>query len=315
MRSLQIASLLLASCAAATPAATASPAPTASPTPIATTALPAGSSIADLASQFRYDASAPLATREVSTSRTGTVAVSEIEYGNARGGIAKATLFVPDGTARRPAVVMSPGSNQPRDQLSSEGLGLARDLGAVVLVVDQSQIAMHRERIWTFTAQDREEAIESVIDLRRGVDLLAARNDVDAARIALHGFSYGSWLSAMAGAVDGRVKTLVLRSGGPQILRELAAATRSADATFPAYVELMKTVDQSRYAAALPATAAVLVQNGTADATYTPDQVRAWHAAVAGAKTARMYDGAGHGLDAAADADRLAFLRDRLGTP
>lgn len=281
---------------------------------MATTALPAGGSLDDLAAQFRYDASAPLATREDSTSRVGAVAVSEIEYANARGGIAKATLFVPDGASRRPAVVMSPGSNQPREQLSSEGLGLARDLGAVVLVVDQSQIAMHRERIWTFTPQDREEAIESVVDLLRGVDLLAARNDVDAARIAIHGFSYGSWLSAMAGAVDRRIKTLVLRSGGPQILSELAGASRAAAPTFAAYVELMKSVDQSRYAATLPATIAVLVQNGSADATYTADAVRAWHASIAGAKTVRMYDGAGHGLDAAADADRLAFLRDRLGT-
>jgi len=309
-----IAVIVLAACTPATPSATASLAPSASPTPIATTALPASGSIADLGAKFRYDASTPLATREVSTARTGSVAASEIEYANARGGIAKATLFVPDGASRRPAIVMSPGSNQPREQLSSEGLGLARDLGAIVLVIDQSQIAMHRERIWTFTAQDREEAIESVVDLLRGVDLLAARSDVDTTRVALHGFSYGSWLSAMAAAVDRRLTTVVLRSGGPQILPQLAGAARAADATFGPYLKLMATVDQSKYAAALPATTGVLLQNGTADATYTADEVRAWHASVSGVKTARLYEGAGHGLDAAADADRLAFLRERLGT-
>jgi dienelactone hydrolase len=314
MRRLQIlAGALLAACSAATPATTADPVRSPSPSPIATTALPASARIEDLVAQFRYDAAAPLATRELSSSRTGTVSVSEIEYGNARGGVSTATLFVPDSASRLPAVVMSPGSNQPRSQLSSEGLGLARDVGAVVLVVDQSQIAMQRGRVWSFTAQDREEAIESVVDIVRGVDLLAARADVDGKRIALHGFSYGAWLSAMAAVVDRRVSTLVLRSGGPQILTDLAGATRSSESTFPAYLELMKTVDQSRYAAALPATTAVLVQNGTADATYTAEQVRAWHAAIAGTKTARMYDGAGHGLTAAADRDRLAFLRERLG--
>jgi len=314
MRAVRIfAALLLAACGAATPATTANPARSPSPSPRATTALPASGRIDDLAAQFRYDSSAPLATREVSTSRIGTVSVSEIEYGNAHGGIATATLFVPESALPLPAVVMSPGSNQPRSQLSSEGLGLARDVGAVVLVVDQSQIAMQRGRVWSFTAQDREEAIESVVDIVRGVDLLAARTDVDAKRIAIHGFSYGAWLSAMAAAVDRRVSTLVLRSGGPQILADLAGATRSAEPSFSAYLELMKTVDQSTYAAALPATTAVLVQNGTADSTYTADQVRAWHAAIAGTKTARMYEGAGHGLTAAADADRLAFLRGRLG--
>jgi dienelactone hydrolase len=315
MRALRIfVSVLLAACSAATPATTADPMRSPSPSPLTTTALPASGRIEDLAAQFRYDAAAPLAAREVSTSRIGTVSVSEIEYGNAHGGIATATLFVPESASRLPAVVMSPGSNQPRSQVSSEGLGLARDVGAVVLVVDQSQIAMQRGRVWSFTAQDREEAIESVVDIVRGVDLLAGRADVDAKRIALHGFSYGAWLSAMAGVVDRRVSTLVLRSGGPQILTELAGATRSAESTFPAYLELMKTVDQSKYAAAIPATTAVLVQNGTADATYTAEQVRAWHAAIAGMKTARMYEGAGHGLTAAADMDRLTFLRDRLST-
>lgn len=309
---LSVASLLLAACAAATPASTPSSAPSASATPIATTALPSGGRIEDLAAQFRYDAAVPLVTKEISTSRSGLVAISEIEYANAHGSIAAATLFVPDGAARKPAIVMSPGSNQPRSQLSSEGLGLANDLGAVVLVVDQSQLAMHRERVWTFTAQDREEAIESVIDLRRGFDLLLARADVDPTRVALHGFSYGAWLTAMTAAVDPRVGTVVLRSGGPQILVQLAGASLSASATFPAYVELMATVDQSRYAAAIPATSAVLVQNGTADTTYPEAGVRAWQTAVSGAKTARMYEGAGHTLNAAADADRLAFLRARL---
>jgi dienelactone hydrolase len=289
------AAVLLVSCASAAP-------------PVAPAAT---RTFAELVAQFRYDASAPLATREVSTARVGAIAVTEIEYANARGGIAKATLLVPDGATRRPAVVMSPGSNQPREQLSSEGLGLAGDLGAVVLVVDQSQIAMQRARIWTFTAQDREEAIESVIDLRRGVDLLTARPDVDAARIGLHGFSYGAWLATMAAAVDDRATTVVLRSGGPQILREIAGASRAADPSFPAYLELMRAVDQTRYAPTIPARTAVLVQNGSADPTFTLDAMRAWQSAVGGAKTARMYDGAGHTLSVAADAERLTFLRDR----
>ena len=310
------ATLMLAACAAPAPplgqqastvASTASPTGSARPT----TALPASQRIEDLVAQFRYDASSPPAVRQMSASRAGAIDVTEIEYGSARGAIATATLLVPDGTSRRPALVMSPGSNQGRGELRNEGLALATDLSAVVLIVDQSQIAMHRERVWTFTPQDREEAIASVIDLRRGLDLLAARPDVDAARLGVHGFSYGAWLSAITAAIDPRVSTAVLRSGGPQILAQLAGPARSTAAGFASYLETMATVDQSRYAPAIPSATAVLVQNGTADQTYPAEGVRAWQAAIGGAKTARTYDGAGHDLDAAANSERLVFLRAR----
>src|SRR5687767_14220585 len=157
--------------------------------PRATTALPPSTRVEDLVGQLRYDTTVPLATRVVSSARSGAVAVSEIEYDNARGALAKATLLVPDGAGKRPALVMSPGSNQSRAEIRGEAADLATALGVVALVVDQLQVAAGRDRVWTFTAQDREEAIESVVDLRRGIDLLIARADVGPARIGLYGFS------------------------------------------------------------------------------------------------------------------------------
>ena len=95
--------------------------------------------------------------------------MTEVEYANGRGAIAKATLIVPLGDGRRPALLMSPGSNQSRGDVKAEGLDYASTLGVIVLLVDQSQITSGRDKVWTFTAQDREEAIESVIALRRGI--------------------------------------------------------------------------------------------------------------------------------------------------
>ena len=165
--------------------------------------------------------------------------------------------------------------------------------------------------MWTFTAQDREEAIESVIALRRGIDLLSARPEVDPARIGASAFSYGAWLTVIAAAADPRLSLLVLRSGGPQILRQLAGATRAATLEFAAYAETMRTVDQLRYAPAIAPSIPVLVQNGVADTTYPADGVRAWQGAMGGTKTARMYEGAGHSLNAVANDDALAFIRER----
>ena len=115
----------------------------------------------------------------------------------------------------------------------------------------------------------------------------------------------------MAGAADRRISLLVLRSGGPQILREIAGPSRASSPSFAAYLEVMTSVDQMKLAPAIPASAAVLVQNGSADSTYPADGVRAWQAGIGGNKVARMYDGAGHGLDASATDDAVAFVRER----
>ena len=269
----------------------------------------------DLSAQFAYDRGAPLEVTETSTSESGGTKRTEIEYANGRGGRAGATLIAPAGSDRRPGLIMSPGSNQSRIEMRDEGLAYANALGVVVLIIDQSQIAARRSMLWTFTSQDRVEAIESVVDIVRGVDLLRARADVDPARVGVYAFSYGAWLAVMSAAIDDRISLLVLRSGGPQILRELAGAARASRADFQTYVELMSAVDQSRYAPKIPATVSVLVQNGSADRTYPADGVPAWQAAIGGTKVARIYEGAGHLLDRAASDDALAFIRERWQRP
>ncbi|HUQ42146.1 MAG TPA: hypothetical protein VM052_06575 [Candidatus Limnocylindrales bacterium] len=291
--------------------ATASPSTSAAASAQPTTPPPLSARVEDLVAQFNYDRAAPLQVRETATAQAGTTAVTEIEYANGRGSLAKATLIVPVAQGRRAALVMSPGSNQPRGEMRAEALGIANALGVVALIVDQSQISSGRDKVWTFTAQDREEAIESAVGLLRGVDVLAARADVDPSRVGIYAFSYGASLAVMAAAADRRVGLLVLRSGGPQILRELAGPTRASAPGFAAYQETMASVDQMRFAPAIGAAVPVLVQNGASDTTYPADGVRAWQAAIGGAKVMRMYDGLGHALGQPANDDAIAFIRER----
>lgn len=54
-----------------------------------------------------------------------------------------------------------------------------------------------------------------MVDLRRGVDLLRARADVDPNRIAYVGHSAGAHWDAILSGVDRRLKTVVLMAGVP----------------------------------------------------------------------------------------------------
>jgi dienelactone hydrolase len=270
--------------------------------------VPSSTRLEDLAAQFAYDASAPVAIVERGSVPDGALTVRDIEFGGASGR-ARAYVITPSSGGPRPAMVFVAGSNQRREDIRADAIVVARR-GVVALVLEQSQIIAGRPQIWTFTAQDREEAIETVIHARRAIDLLAGQGDVDPTRIGYYGFSYGAWLGAVTAAVDRRVSLVVLRSGGPQILAEIARA--SSRTLTPEYTRLMGTVDQMSYAPSI--TVPVLVQNGSRDATYTAEQMRAWQERIGGAKTARMYD-AGHTLDAAANADALAWIAERWRLP
>lgn len=58
--------------------------------------------------------------------------------------------------------------------------------------------------------RNRDAMIQTVIDLRRAVDYLHTRSDIDVARIGLTGFSMGGGIGAIAGGMDSRIKAVVL---------------------------------------------------------------------------------------------------------
>jgi dienelactone hydrolase len=64
---------------------------------------------------------------------------------------------------------------------------------------------------------DFEAYVQAVVDLRRGLDLLLARPDVDPQRVAYVGHSYGAQWGAILAAEDRRMKTAVLIAGVPDV--------------------------------------------------------------------------------------------------
>ena len=67
---------------------------------------------------------------------------------------------------------------------------------------------------------------QSVVDLRRGIDYLQSREDIDPERIAILGGSMGGWIGSILAAVDHRIKAAVLSVPATELVTGQTPADR-----------------------------------------------------------------------------------------
>lgn len=149
-----------------------------------------------------------------------------------------AYLVVPKGKGPFAAVLFGHWGNGTRAEFIPEAKIYAK-AGAVSLIPDYP---WDRPQPWYKSLDhfdnpelDRGTEIQAVIDLRRGIDLLLERADVDPERLAYVGHSYGAQWGSILTAVDKRVKTSVLMAGVAELGNILL---RSDD---PGQVDFRKT--------------------------------------------------------------------------
>src|SRR6267378_6056060 len=164
---------------------------------LAFNALPSRAQDADLVRHFDYDKQAPLGVKELGVERRGDVTIHDITYASPKGGVVPAYLVVPKGKGPFAAVIWghwywgnSPMRN--RKEFLDEAVALA-EAGVVSLLTD-GPIARpgHVENKGELNEQGVTDLVQQVIDMRRGVDLLLARKDVDPKRLAYVGHSYNA---------------------------------------------------------------------------------------------------------------------------
>lgn len=271
---------------------------------------------------FDYDRKAPLELREHGVELRGDVSVRDISYASPKGGRVPAYLVVPNGKGPFAAVVWghwyqerSPVRN--RREFLDEAVAFARS-GVISLLPDgpvaRPEYVPSREPLSDRQAKD---LVQQIVDLRRGVDLLAARPDVDPRRLAYVGHSYNASVGAILSGVDRRFKAFVLMAGTLSDAVDLKSSETQSfrqkvgPAKFDAYVAKYAWLDQGKYVAhAAPAT--VFMQYATREKFLTPARARQYAALVSKPKRLELYD-APHALNAAARRDRLAFLAEQLG--
>ena len=134
-------------------------------------------------------------------------------------------LFVPQGGGRRPAAIFVDGRGKSGSREAMEALAKA---GTVVLAIDARGFGETRTAgdsngsDWPRYFGDYESAMTALllgktlvgmraVDISRGVDLLAARPDVDPGRIEGHGIEGGAIPLLHAAVLDPRIGKLTLR--------------------------------------------------------------------------------------------------------
>jgi len=270
---------------------------------------------------FQYDRKAPLDIREVGVAKRGDVSVHDISYASPKGGRVPAYLVVPAGKGPFAAVIWghwywANSAQRNRTEFLDEAVALAPS-GVVSLLTD-GPIARpgHVDNKDPFDDAQAGDLIQQIVDMRRGADVLLARKDVDAQRLAYVGHSYNATVGGFVSGIDKRFAAFVLMAGDLSDEADLKSKEfaefreKNGPAKVDAYVAKYSWLDPGKFVAhASPAT--VFLQYASKEDFLTPERAKAYAANVSEPKKFQLYD-APHALNAEARRDRLAFLAERL---
>ena len=213
-----------------------------------------------------------------------------------------AVLLLPRERAPAPAALLLHGYTSRKEHMS-EGVGAALlERGIASLAID---LPLHGTRSDPVQAQAFRNPLALVRVWRQAVSecslalrYLAARPEVDGERLAVAGYSLGSFLAVMLAAEEARVRAVVLAAGG-----DLPAGTPLA--------AVARTVADPLRAVRKLDGRPLLMVHGRGDRTIRPEQAERLFAAAEEPKELRWWS-AGHILPPEAIRYAAGWLAERL---
>jgi cephalosporin-C deacetylase-like acetyl esterase len=242
---------------------------------------------------YDYDASLPLDVEQNEVKRTDAFVQYHLWYTSAHDQRVSALLTIPTKPPKPPVTFVQHGYGDSKtvDYVQWPTVFLVAQGYAVISIDSQ----YHGERARKDRRQElfdprsaamRDAFVQTVIDLRRAVDLLRAREDVDGQRIGYLGMSMGAMLGAVFCGIDERVKAVCLVVGGGGLGRMLGNQPESAAGTN------LKIIDPVYYAGMISPRPLLMI-NGRQDHTVPPAAAQALFDAAREPKRIEWYEG-GH---------------------
>ena len=275
----------------------------------------------ELLRHFDYDQKAPLGLKQIGVQHRAHATVYDITYVSPKGGVVPAYLVVPKGKGPFAAVIWGHwywdnSSMRNRKEFLDEAIVLAQ-AGVVSLLTD-GPVARpgHVTSKEPLNEQQVTDLVQAVVDMRRGVDVLLARRDVDRKRIAFVGHSYNAMVGAFLSGVVRRFKAFVLMAGPMSDEVNLKSKEyqeyrqKIGPEKFDAFVAKYYWLDEGKYVAHA-APAFVFLQYASQEKFLNPDRAREYEKIVSEPKRLKIYD-APHALNAEARRDRIYFLVEQL---
>ncbi|HEU5131174.1 MAG TPA: hypothetical protein VFT26_03685 [Pyrinomonadaceae bacterium] len=275
----------------------------------------------EMVRHFDYDKNAPLYLKIIKVYKRGDVKVFDITYASPKGGVVPAYLVVPSGDGPFAGVIWGHwywrnSEMRNRNQFLDEAVALAPS-GVVSLLTD-GPVARpgYVPNNTPLNEQQATDMVQQVIDMRRGVDVLLLRKDVDPKRLAFVGHSYNASIGAILSGVDRRFKAFVLMAGtmSDEVDKKTGAwegfRQQVGPEKFDAFVAKHSYLDQGKYVSHA-APAFVFLQYAIHEDNMKPERAREYEKVVSQPKRFKLYD-ATHALNADARRDRIAFLVEQL---
>lgn len=270
---------------------------------------------------FDYDSKAPLDLQEVGAEHRGRVVIHDISYASPKGGRVPAYLVVPEGKGPFAAVIWGHWYWQNseffnRKEFLDEAVVLASAGVVSLLPTGPGARPGHVEDKDPLSDRQITELVQAIVDMRRGADLLLARKDVDAKRLAYVGHSYDATVGGFLSGLDKRFHAFVLMAGGLSDEVDMKSEEfqqfrqKVGPEKVDAFVAKFAWTDPGKFVShAAPAT--VFLQYATQEKFLTADRARQYAGLVSEPKELKFYD-APHALNAEARRDRIAFLTTQL---
>ena len=274
-------------------------------------AVASAQNFTELRQLYAYDRAAPLDVRVTSKGSRTNYTLYDISYSLPEKQRADGFLAVPQGRGRKPAVVWMHSSGA----LAWVGDAvLLAQCGAVSLIVNVPGAGVSGT-----PEGDRDAMIMAVVALRRAADVLEARDDVDATRIAVVGHSFGAMMSAVAASIDPRFKAAVFEAGllgmsihiGSSPHPWAQGVRKQLGGQLAHYLEVISVADAAHYIGQAPAIPK-LFQSAWYDPGVPHDDAMKFFEAATGPKELKWYETAHDIDDIAAMADRTRFLAKAL---
>jgi len=180
---------------------------------------------------YADDAKRPLAVRTVETHALSGARLLRFSYLSTHDQRVPALLFTPlhtSATHPAPCLVLLHGLGGSKEMMAGLALSAAK-LGYASLLIDeygQGERTPAKPSTQSAATQVATTVHQSALDVRRGLDYLETRPDINKGRIGLVGISLGAIIGTVAAGVEPRIRATALISGGGDwrlILKTLSA--------------------------------------------------------------------------------------------